>query len=108
MAVIRFLKQLPGWPATAPIPNLRSDNRQAVRILTADTPELVTRLRHIDVLHHWLRQACQRNEVDVNWITNTDMTADGMTKPLLGDAFRAFLAQLGMTDIRQAYPGWTG
>jgi hypothetical protein len=32
------------------------DNRQIIRLLTTETPQINTKLKHIDIHGHWLRQ----------------------------------------------------
>jgi len=39
---------------------LKCDNNQTIRLLTAEYAKLFTKLRHVDVHHHWLRQEVQR------------------------------------------------
>ena len=35
------------------------DNQQTIRLMTKESPKLTTRLRHVDVHQHWLRQEVQ-------------------------------------------------
>jgi hypothetical protein len=58
------------------------DNMQTVRLLRQDTPKLDTKLRHIDVHQHWLRQEVQDKKIDVQWVPTAKMPANGLTKIL--------------------------
>jgi len=35
---------------------IQCDNWQTIRLMTAEFPHLATKLRHVDIQHHWLRQ----------------------------------------------------
>ena len=76
------------------------DNQQTIRLLTKDSPQLTTRLRHIDIHQHWLRQEVQQSRLQINWVPTTDMPADGLTKGLTRQKHEAFVRQLGLVDIR--------
>ncbi|KAJ5394853.1 uncharacterized protein N7487_009156 [Penicillium crustosum] len=41
------------------------DNAQTVGLLTKETPQLSTKLRHVDIHNHWLRQAVQAGEIAI-------------------------------------------
>ena len=76
------------------------DNMQTVRLLRQDTPKLNTKLRHIDVYQHWLRQEVQDKKIDVQWVPTTKMPADGLTKILPRQKHEAWVKQLNLVDIR--------
>ena len=44
---------------------LLCDNMQTIRLLRQDTLKLDTKLRHINVYQHWLRQEVQDKKIDV-------------------------------------------
>ena len=58
------------------------DNQQTIRLITAEAPKLNTSLRHVDVHHHWLREASQNKTVDITYIPSNLQPADGLTKLL--------------------------
>ena len=58
------------------------DNLQTIRLLTKETPKLFTKLRHVDIKRHWLRQEVQEGRLKVCWIPTNEMPADGLTKAL--------------------------
>jgi len=41
------------------------DNQQTVGLLTKVDPELKTKLRHVDIHHHWLRQEVQQGNIHI-------------------------------------------
>ena len=79
---------------------IQCDNSQTIRLLTEDAPQLVTRLRHVDIHHHWLRQETQDRRILIQWCPTKDMKADGLTKTLTGQRFEHFIEQLGLDDIQ--------
>ena len=78
---------------------LKCDNRQTVRLLNAEFAKLFTKLRHVDVHCHWLRQEVQRQALRVDWVPTSEMIADGLTKALPRQRFERFVDQLGLVDV---------
>jgi len=75
------------------------DNKQTICLLTKETPQLNTKLKHVDVHNHWLRQEIQNRNIKLNWICTTEMLADGLTKALPRQQHEAFVRQIGLVDI---------
>jgi hypothetical protein len=73
------------------------DNRQTVRAMIHDEA-IQTRLRHVDIRNHWLRQEYQSGRIHINWIPTDSMPADGLTKALSSDQHGRFIQQLGLVD----------
>src|SRR5256886_1729092 len=48
--------------------SIKNDNRQTIRLLTAQTPVLTTKLRHVDISQHWLRERVQNGDIRIKWI----------------------------------------
>ena len=65
-----------------------------------ETPQLETRLRHVDIHQHWLRQEVQEKRLLVKWIPTSQMPADGLTKALPRQKHEEFVRQLGLTNIQ--------
>jgi hypothetical protein len=84
----------PGHPIT-----LRCDNSQTIGLLTKESPQLRTKLRHVDIHRHWLRQEVQDGRLPVEWVKTSDMVADGLTKVLPRQKHLEFVRMLGMEDI---------
>ncbi|KAJ5674281.1 uncharacterized protein N7477_004215, partial [Penicillium maclennaniae] len=52
------------------------DNKQTVDLLTKVNSLFRTKLRHIDIHHHWLRQEIVAGNIDIAWIETNSMPAD--------------------------------
>jgi hypothetical protein len=85
----------PGHPI-----DVQCDNQQTIGVLTKEMPQLRTKLRHIDIHQHWLRQEVQAQRIGVRWVETEDMVADGLTKPLPRQKHLKFVNSLGMQDIQ--------
>ena len=59
------------------------DNMQTIRLLTKSDAELNTKLRHVDIHHHWLRQEVQEGRIKINWTPTANIAIDGLIKALL-------------------------
>jgi len=79
--------------------SINCDNKQTIRLLTSESPKLTTKLRHIDIHNHWLRQEVQRKNIHINWIPTAKMPADGLTKALPRQKHETFIRLLGLVDI---------
>ena len=75
------------------------DNTQTIRLITAETPQVNTKLKHIDIQGHWLRQEVANGVLQIRWVPTTEMPADGLTKALPKQRFDIFVKQLGLVDI---------
>ena len=93
----RFFKHLP-----YPVKNTQliyTDNRQTQRLLKEEEPLLTTKLRHVDIHQHWLREKVQQGDINVEWTNTISMKADGLTKPLSRQPFQRFVRQLNLVNI---------
>ena len=81
-------------------PFLNIDNLQTVGIINKDVEVLSTRLRHVDIHQHWLRQEAQDGRISVKWVPTAEMKADGFTKPLPEQRHNEFLRHLNMVNIQ--------
>src|SRR5436305_6182788 len=73
--------------------------KKTVGALQKDSNLIRTKLRHIDIHNHWLRQEVRDARISVRWVPTTEMPADGLTKPLARQRHEAFIRQLGLVDI---------
>lgn len=78
---------------------LQCDNTQTINCVTADVHILKTRLRHVDIHNHWLRQEQQRRALEVVHTPTDSMIADGLTKALPHHKHARLCMQLGLVDI---------
>jgi hypothetical protein len=79
--------------------HIRCDNRQTLRVLKKEMLKLDTKLKHVDIHRHWLRQEVQAGRISVSWCPTAEMPADGFTKVLPRQKHEEFLRQLHLTDI---------
>ena len=49
-----------------------------IRVFTADNPRFTTKLRHVDIHRHWLRQEVMKGTLDARWTPTTTILADGL------------------------------
>jgi Reverse transcriptase (RNA-dependent DNA polymerase) len=93
----RFFKQLgfePGHEYT-----LQCDNSQTVGLVNKTAPIITTKLRHVDIQQHWLRERVERGDFKVEWASTNDLIADGLTKPLTRQKHERFVGLLGLVDL---------
>jgi hypothetical protein len=79
--------------------HMRCDNRQILRVLKRKMLKLDTKLKHVDIHRHWLRQKIQTNRISVNWCSTAEMSADNFIKVLSRQKHEKFLKQLHLIDI---------
>jgi hypothetical protein len=75
------------------------NNAQTVCFLANKLPDLITRLRHIDIHQHCLWQEVQEGWLRVEWVSSADMPADGLTKALPHQKHEDFIRLLGLTTV---------
>jgi len=75
------------------------DNKQTIRLVTADIPRLRTALRHIDIHNAWVRQEVQKGMFKVQYLETDKMPADGFTKVLPKVKLDQFIRQCNLVDI---------
>ena len=78
---------------------IHCDNTQTVRLVNDDIARLQTKLRHVDIHNHWLRQEVQNKAIVVKYTPSSQMIADGLTKALTNNGFERFKEQVGLLDI---------
>ena len=77
---------------------IECDNRQTIRLLVEEVAKLQTKLRHVDIHSHWLRQEVQRGSIRLSWQETKKMMADGLTKALNKALFQRFRDMIGLED----------
>ena len=77
---------------------IECDNRQTIRLLVEESIKLQTKLRHVDIHSHWLRQEVQGGTIRITWQESKKMVADGLTKALGKALFSRFTEMVGLED----------
>ena len=75
-------------------------NVQFSAVVVEDSAKLSTKLRHVDIHNHWLRQEYSSGRVLVEWIETARMPADRLTKALGKGKYQGFIRQIGLQDIK--------
>lgn len=76
-----------------------NDNMQTIRLLNKEDPIINTRLKHVDIYQHWLREQVQKKQVKVSWVSTNNMVADGMTKSLSRQKHQRFVSLLNLVRL---------
>ena len=79
---------------------IECDNTQTIRLVTEEIAVLQTKLRHVDIHNHWLRQEVQNGMIKVEYTESAQMMADGLTKALQNNDFLHFVEQMNLKDIQ--------
>jgi hypothetical protein len=64
---------------------VRCDNQAAIRIAAADGSVSHSRVKHIAVRHHFVRDAAKRGDIKVDWVPTLEQLADVCTKAIASD-----------------------
>lgn len=75
---------------------IECDNMQTIRAFNSAGSQFTTKLRHVEIHHHWLRQEVQKKTVHIKWVPTTKILADGLTKALLPQRHKEFIKLLGL------------
>ena len=67
--------------------------------MTKEIAVLQTKLRHVDIHNHWLRQEVQNGTISVEYTESARMMADGLTKALQNNDFSRFVEHMNLRDI---------
>ena len=74
--------------------------------MTQEIARLQTKLRHVDIHNHWLRQEVRDGRITVQHVSTKNMIANGLTKALSKGEFNEFLRQVNMVDITNRIVDW--
>jgi len=78
---------------------IECDNRQTIRAFSKPGAQLTTKLRHVDIHRHWLRQEVQKGTIHIEWTATTKILADGLTKMLPPQRHQEFIKLIGLEPI---------
>ena len=65
-------------------------------IKLSDNSQFHARTKHIDIHYHYIRTACEHNEVLVTYIPTAEMTTDILTNALMRDKYKKHIPGMGM------------
>jgi ribonuclease HI len=65
-----------------------------------NNPQITQRTKHIDVMHHFVRERAARGEINFTWISGKNNVADVLTKPLAKEAHEKHIKSLGMKLVK--------
>lgn len=74
------------------------DNKQTIDQINKDIATLKTKLRHVDIHNHWLREKARTGEIKVSYVTSKEQLADGLTKSLPIAQFKEWKTRIGLAD----------
>ena len=66
-----------------------------------DKPRLITKLKHVDIYSHWLKQEVQAGTVKLEYIKTSLLVANRFTKELPRQKHKKFIRQLNLVDIKE-------
>lgn len=92
----RFLRETTGTDETVKI---HCDNQGAQRL--ARNPVFHNRTKHIDIRYHFIREAVEKKDIDLEYIPTERMLADILTKSLFAPRQEALIKELGMRQKRK-------
>ncbi|KAJ6088976.1 hypothetical protein N7499_003084 [Penicillium canescens] len=79
---------------------IECDNSRTIALINAEDTPFDTKLRHVDIHGHWLRQEVKDGRIRIKWVPTAQMIADGLTKVLPRQKHTAFVKMLGLRDVR--------
>ena len=73
-----------------------NDNQGACQLIK--NPVFHSRTKHIDIRHHFIREAYEENKIEPKYLSTEEMTADILTKGLFAPKHHTFLKALGIAN----------
>ena len=73
---------------------IHEDNISAIEV--SRNPKFHSRMKHIDIRHHFLRDCVEKNWIVLKYVPTDDQVADIFTKALARDKFNHFRELLGV------------
>jgi hypothetical protein len=78
---------------------IECDNMQTIRLVNEEISRLQTKLRHVDIHNHWVRQEAREGRIAVDYTPTRQIFANGLTKSIPPREFENFLKQVNLVDI---------
>ena len=76
-------------------------NNQVVNSLVKNS-QIYERFKHIDVVYHYIRNLTKKNQIQLDYIFNSEMITDDLTKSLSREKFKTFVIQLEMQKSKSS------
>jgi hypothetical protein len=73
------------------------DNQSAIRLV--HNPEFHRRTKHIDIIHHFIREHQQKANIDISYISTVEQKAGIFTKALPADRFCLLRDSLSLVPL---------
>jgi len=86
----------------APVPTIRCDNQATLAMVK--NPVISERSKHIDTVHHFMRERVARQQVAFSFVPTKEQHADILTKPLSKEVFTTLRDHLGMQPVYEGIP----
>ena len=74
---------------------IQADNKSAISL--AENPMHHGRTKHIEIRYHFIREKVSEGLIKLTFVPTKEEAADGLTKPLGGEAFTKFIRDLGLS-----------
>ena len=89
-------QQLKDYGVDAGCVEVLCDNKSA--IVVSKNPALHSRMKHVNIRHHFIRDHVSKKDVELVYIPTADQKADIFTKPLSKDQFVKLRGAIGMSN----------
>ncbi len=96
MAELRFVQEIA-------IP-IQQDNQSIITI--ANNPTNHGRTKHIDIVHHFICEIIEKNEIEFHYCLISEIITDALTKPLIRNKFEYCRELIGINSF--VYDYWAG
>jgi hypothetical protein len=77
---------------------IQCDSQGALKSMR--NPQITQRTKHIDVIHHFVRERCDIGEIDLHFVPGKLNVADVLTKPMPRDKHLWCCEQLGVVSAK--------
>ena len=75
------------------------DSTQIIRLLVDKSMELQSKLQHVDIYSHWVRQKLQRGSIHIRYVPTKEMVAGSLTRAISSaQKHDSFLRMTGIED----------
>ena len=72
------------------------NNQQIIQLVIEESKQITTKLCYIDIQNMWLKQEHAKGSFTVKYLLTSEMLVDRLTKALLRQAYKHFLAYLNL------------